>query len=62
MRNPKQYLKITPQGSFEHELKVEAKYDPNGADNPAWIQNVINADNQKRDADLMRSSPEQQRR
>ena len=49
--NPKQYLKITPQGSFEHELKVEAKYDPNGADNPAWIQNVINADNQKRDAD-----------
>lgn len=50
--NPKQYLKITPQGSFEHELKVEAKYDPNGADNPAWIQNVINADNQKRDADL----------
>ena len=23
--NPKQYLKITPQGSFEHELKVEAK-------------------------------------
>ena len=33
--NPKQYLKITPQGSFEHELKVEAKYDPNGADNPA---------------------------
>mgnify|MGYP001492187985 FL=1 len=35
--NPKQYLKITPQGSFEHELKVEAKYDPNGADNPAWI-------------------------
>ena len=49
--NPKQYLKITPQGSFEHELKVEAKYDPNGADNPAWIQNVINADNQKRDVD-----------
>ncbi len=49
--NPKQYLKITPQGSFEHELKVEAKYDTNGADNPAWIQNVINADNQKRDAD-----------
>ena len=30
---------------------MEAKYDTNGADNPAWIQNVINADNQKRDAD-----------
>lgn len=49
--NPKQYLKITPQGSFDHELKVEAKYDPDGISNPAWIQNVINADNQKRAVD-----------
>ena len=36
---------------IKERTKEEEKYDPNGADNPAWIQNVINADNQKRDAD-----------
>ncbi len=42
---------LAPQGVNASECAVTVRFDPEGKANPAWIQNVINADNQKRKED-----------
>ena len=46
-----QNLILTPGGENGRNCTVQVRYDPEGKANPAWIQNVINADNQKRKED-----------
>ncbi len=41
-------LLLTPQGNASSQCRVEVRYDAKGQNNPAWIQNVIYRDNQKR--------------
>ena len=44
---------ITTENTGDHKenLAVSVRFDADGKANPAWIQNVINADNQKRKED-----------
>ena len=42
---------LTPQGENTALCAVTARFDPEGKANPAWIQNVINEDNQKKKED-----------
>lgn len=42
---------LTPQGSNASQCAVTVRYDAGGKENPAWIQNVINADNEKKKKD-----------
>ncbi len=42
---------LTPQGVNASQCVVEARYDMEGVSNPAWIQNVINADKRKKKGD-----------
>lgn len=44
-------LLLTPGGPNSSQCTVTVRYDEKGQDNPAWIQNVIYEDNQKRQAD-----------
>lgn len=37
---------LTPQGNNASQCAVTVRFDAAGKENPAWIQNVINADNQ----------------
>lgn len=41
-----QILVLTPSGDHQENVKIDLRYDPEGKANPAWIQNVIQADNQ----------------
>ena len=43
-------LSLTPSGDYTQDCKVEIKYDSKGQKNPAWIQNVIQADKDKKRA------------
>ena len=40
-------ITLTPNGTNNENCSIGIRYDENGTANPAWIQNVINADNQK---------------
>ncbi len=42
---------LTPEGVNGTQCRVTVRYDPEGKANPAWIQNVINADVQKKKED-----------
>ncbi len=42
---------LTPGGDNTNQCTVEARFDEKGQSNPAWIQNVIYEDNQKRQSD-----------
>ncbi len=42
---------LTPQGANASQCAVAVRFDPEGKANPAWIQNVINEDNQKKKED-----------
>lgn len=42
---------VEPYGNNNKDCSIRARYDQTGKANPAWIQNVINADNQKRKDD-----------
>ncbi len=44
-------LALKPGGNHMQDCTVSVRYDPSGKSNPAWIQNVINADNGKRAED-----------
>lgn len=44
-------LILTPSGVNTRDCKIQVRYDPNGKENPAWIQNIINKDNEKRKQD-----------
>ncbi len=44
-------LLLIPEGANTSQCSVSARFDAAGLANPAWIQNVINADNQKRKED-----------
>lgn len=48
-------LKLDPSGDFTQDCAVAVRYDSSGAQNPAWIQNVINSDNEARRLDRYRS-------
>lgn len=44
-------LSLTPSGTNKQSCSVAVVYDRDGKSNPAWIQNIINADNSKKTAD-----------
>ena len=44
-------ISLTPSGTNQQSCAVAVQYDPDGKNNPAWIQNIINADNTKKTAD-----------
>jgi len=46
-----QIVILTPGGAHGENCSVAVRYDPEGKLSPAWIQNVINEDNQKRKED-----------
>ncbi len=46
-----QILTLFPSGEHGENLSVGIRYDAEGKGNPAWIQNVINEDNQRRKED-----------
>jgi len=41
-------ITLTPSGNYTENCSVGIRYDAEGKSNPAWIQNVINQDNEKR--------------
>lgn len=45
-------LSLTPSGTNKQSCSVAVVYDKNGKSSPAWIQNIINADNSKKAADI----------
>lgn len=44
-------ISLRPAGTNQQSCAVSVVYNANGQDNPAWIQNIINADNSRRAAD-----------
>jgi len=44
-------LSLKSSGDFTQDCTVSVKFDASGKNNPAWIQNIINADNEKRASD-----------
>ncbi len=46
-----QIITLSPSGEHGENAAVGIRYDAEGKENPAWIQNVINEDNQKRKED-----------
>lgn len=44
-------ISMTPSGNNQQSCAVAVQYDPDGKNNPAWIQNIINADNSAKTAD-----------
>lgn len=44
-------IHLKPSGNFTQDCTVLVNFDSEGKENPAWIQNIINADNEKRSAD-----------
>ena len=44
-------IALTASGDYTQDCTVNVRYDAAGNENPAWIQNVINADNAKRQSD-----------
>ncbi|MCI8517880.1 MAG: hypothetical protein HFG75_13610 [Hungatella sp.] len=49
-----QILTLTPMGDHQENCRLTLRFDPAGEANPAWIQNVIQADNQRRREDPYR--------
>lgn len=49
-----QILTLTPAGDHQEDCRLSLRFDPEGKANPAWIQNVIQSDNQKRQEDPYR--------
>lgn len=45
---------LSPGGSHGENCSIGIRFDPEGKANPAWIQNVINEDNQRRKEDPYR--------
>lgn len=43
-------LSLTPSGDNMQDCRLAVQYDPSGQGNPAWIQNIINADDAKKKA------------
>lgn len=41
-------LSLVPSGNNTQDCQVSVNYDPSGEKNPAWIQNIILEDNEKR--------------
>lgn len=46
-----QIITLSPSGEHGENVAVGIRYDAEGKENPAWIQNVINEDNQRRKED-----------
>lgn len=44
-------LTLTPSGTNSQECRIEAVCDLKGEDHPAWIQNIVNADDRAKEAD-----------
>ena len=44
-------ISLTPNGTNQQSCAVAVLYNASGKDNPAWIQNIINADNTAKNAD-----------
>ena len=49
-----QIIRLTPSGEHQENCSVEVRLDEAGKSNPAWIQNVIQADNQIKKQDPYR--------
>jgi len=44
-------ITLNPAGDWTQDCTVSVRFDAEGKQNPVWIQNIINADNQKRVVD-----------
>lgn len=44
-------ITLTPSGQNQQSCGVAVVYDENGKNNPAWLQNIINADDSAKEAD-----------
>lgn len=44
-------IMLTPSGANSQECRIAVRFDPSGKENPAWIQNIIHEDNNRRNAD-----------
>lgn len=53
-KESKKILTLDPSGDFTQDCTVAVRFDPLGEQNPAWIQNVINSDNEMRRLDRYR--------
>lgn len=49
-----QIIHLTPSGDHQENCGIEVRFDESGKTNPAWIQNVIQADNQIKKEDPYR--------
>ncbi len=52
--NSGQIIRLTPSGDNQENCGIEVRFDPSGKANPAWIQNVIQADDQIKKEDPYR--------
>lgn len=50
-REDRKLIVLTPSGDNTQECRAEVNYDAAGMKNPAWIQNIILEDNEKRKKD-----------
>lgn len=41
-------LTMEPMGAYMQDCRLTANFDPSGNENPAWIQNIINTDREKK--------------
>lgn len=44
-------IKMAPEGVNQQECRITAVYDPEGKNHPAWIQNIVSADNAAKELD-----------
>ena len=44
-------ITLEPSGNYSQDCRISVNFDPAGQANPAWIQNIINADRQQKKAD-----------
>lgn len=44
-------ITLAPSGTYQQDCAIRPNYDTAGQQNPAWIQNIIHADNERRAAD-----------
>jgi len=49
-----QIIRLVPSGGHQENCSIEVRFDESGKTNPAWIQNVIQADNQIKKEDPYR--------
>lgn len=53
-KNSGQIIMLSPMGEHQENCRLSLRFDPEGKANPAWIQNVIQKDNERKKEDPYR--------